>query len=699
MKKRKIQALIVTAMLFLSVNGLVLAQGENLRVGEIKFTHLNQLPEDFLLSKLPVRTGDKYTNKDLSDIYLALKRLDYISNVNVYPKIEGDTVNFQIEVDEKSNALDLARQEAASEELTKRTEFTVSNIDIEGVETLDKNELLNGLPIKTGEYFVPQEAINGAQKIFSTGYFSTVEPKVDRRADNTVSVIYIVQENPKINNVTITGNTLFTQEELVTASGLKSGEILNGNLLNPNSNGILNYYTKAGYSLARIESIDVSPEGNIEIGLTEGVVNSVTFKKVTAKRDNEKTSEKRANLRTQPYIFERTQEIKPGEIFQVKNVENTIRELYRTGIFTSIEPVLTGSETDPNARNVEFMVEERATTTINGSISYGTEVGLVGGIKLSDSNFLGRGQEASLNLEASNSGDKTFEISLFDPWIKNTERLQGGGSIYWRQVVDDDAGVDEIEKVRRIGTRWTIGKGLNSNIYVRGAIRFDNYKEYYREKELGDKYNLLAFSPSLIYDTRDNSYNPTKGIYATLSYETGKLFSRYNVNGENGKDYNQFEIDLRAYHPTFFGDKNTMAYRAVWGKTGSGTPDALRYSIGGSESIRGYEAGDFDGFDKFHATIENRTQINKSLQFVAFFDIGNAWQTSEKSALTGRTIYKPDRSSASSFKDLKKGYGIGLRINTPMGPLRFDYGWPMDPVIKGEKKTSGKFYFSFGQTF
>ena len=142
-----------------------------------------------------------------------------------------------------------------------------------------------------------------------------------------------------------------------------------------------------------------------------------------------------------------------------------------------------------------------------------------------------------------------------------------------------------------------------------------------------------------------------------------------------------------------------MAYRAVWGKTGSGTPDALRYSIGGSESVRGYEAGDFDGFDKFHATIENRTQINKSLQFVAFFDIGNAWQSTAKSQLTGRTIYKPDRTAASKFEDLKKGYGIGLRLNTPMGPLRFDYGWPMDPVKKGEKKTGGKFYFSFGQTF
>ena len=47
--KRKIYALIVTATLFLTVNGLVVAEGKDLRVGTIQFSHLNQLPEDFLL--------------------------------------------------------------------------------------------------------------------------------------------------------------------------------------------------------------------------------------------------------------------------------------------------------------------------------------------------------------------------------------------------------------------------------------------------------------------------------------------------------------------------------------------------------------------------------------------------------------------------------------------------------------------------
>ena len=664
----------------------------DLKVGSIEFSNLKELSPDLLLSKIPVKSGDSYTNKKLSDIYLSLKRLGYISEANVYPKIRGNTVNIMVEVSEVENASAIIQRKQMQEEMKKETEYTVASIDIEGLQTRRKEEYLKNLPIKPGDIFVPQKAVDGAQKIFDSGYFSTVEPKIDRKADNTVSIVYEVKENPAIQSISFEGNTLYKDAELEKALGIKKGEILNGNLLNPDKNGIIKLYNKDGYSVARIESINVSNEGDIKIGLSEGVVDSVEFEKAPSRKDNERQSEKRSTLRTKPYIFERVQKIKPGQIFQTKNIKDTVEELYRTGMFTSIEPVLEGKEDDPNARVVKLLVEERPTTTINGSISYGTSVGLVGELKLADSNFLGKGQDAAITLSASNKGDKTFDISWFDPWIRGTERVQAGGTIYWNVSVDDNADPDEVEKVKKIGTRWTIGKGLNSDLYVRLAARYDHYEELFSNKKVNDKYNLFAVGPSLIYDTRNNQYSPTKGIYSIFSYERGELIN-------DPRKYDQFEADLRAYHPTFFGDKNVMAYRVAWGSTGSGTPEALRFSIGGAESIRGYDYSAFDGYDKFHATIENRTKINDTLQLVAFFDIGNAWQKESKDPITGKKIYKPNRKDAHDFKDLKKGYGVGVRLNTPIGPLRFDYGWPMDPEKKGEKKDKGKFYFSFGQSF
>lgn len=678
--RNKIRAFVVTVSIFVAINAAVMAEG-NYTVGDITFSNLKELPGGFLETKLPVKTGDSYSNKSLSDIYLALKNLGYVSNVNIYPTIAGEKVNLVIEVDEANGALNLAKQVESKQDYTQKTEFKVTSVEITGAK--NTSDYISKIPAKVGEYFVPQDVLNGAKALFETGYFESVDPKVERKADNTVSINYVVVENPIISKVSVSGQTLYTEEQLKEALGIKEGEILNGNLLDPQNNGIIKKYNADGYSLARVENIKIEKDGALLVSLTEGIVTGISYSKVNSKKEEERRNPNQTKLRTQNYVFERVQKLHEGQVYNKENVEGTIRELYRTGLFTSIEPIFKGGEKDPNARVVEFLVEERPTASINGSISYGTSVGIVGGIKFSDTNFMGKGQEATFNVEMSNKGSKTAEIGLFDPWIKGTDRLQGGWSVYWKESKDEDAVGSELMKVRKIGTRLTLGKGLSDKIYVRTALRFENVREQEADQDVREKYNLVAVTPSIIYDTRNNSFNPQSGIYSTASYEYGELIS-------DPRSYSQVELDLRAYHRTFFKDSNVMAYRAVWGYTGGGTPESLRFSVGGAESIRGYDSGEFDGYNKFHLSIENRTQVNKFMQIVGFFDIGNAWQTADET---------PDRESANQFKDLKKGVGVGVRLNTPVGPLRFDYGWPLDAVTAGEKKESGKFYFSFGQTF
>ncbi len=677
--KNKMKLLLITAMLFLLSNAVSLA-AETYKVGNIEFTNLKELPKDLLVSKLPVHTGDSYSNKSLSDIYLALLKLGYVSNINIYPVIEGNNVNLTIEVDEANNALDTARQAETGQDLTKKTEYKIASVEIVGA---NQNQYISKVPLKVGEYFVPQDMINGAKALFETGLFESVDPQVERGTDNTINVKYVVVQNPIIKSVKIIGNTLYSEADLKKALGVEEGQVLDGNLLDPTNNGIVRKYTDAGYSLVKIQKININNDGDLEIELTEGIVDSITYSKVLPKKEGQRRSQSEKLLKTRDYLFQRIQDVQVGQVYNKANLESTIRELYRTGLFTSIEPELQGKEGDPNARSINLLVEERPTASINGTISYGTSVGLVGGIKFTDSNFLGKGQEATLNMEISNEGNKTFEIGLFDPWLRGTDRIQGGWTLYWKQTKDEDAIGNDLYKVKKAGAKFTLGKGLNSDLYVRTALRFESISEQEADRDIRDRYNLIAITPGFTYDTRDNSFNPKKGVYTSLNYEFGKITT-------DKREYSQIVSDMRLYHKTLFKDKNTMAYRMVYGYTGGDTPEALRFSVGGSESIRGYDSGIFDGYNQFYINIENRTQINNFMQLVAFFDMGNAWQSNSK---------EPNRKDANSFKDLKKGAGIGVRLNTPVGPLRFDYGWPLDSVRTGLDKEGAKFYFSFGQTF
>ena len=105
---------------------------------------------------------------------MLFRSLNYISNVNVYPQQVGDTVNLVVEVDETANALEAAQRQETAQDLTQKTEFVVSKVDVKGLEKISREEVLKNVQVKEGDQFIPQQAIDGAQKIFQTGLFASV---------------------------------------------------------------------------------------------------------------------------------------------------------------------------------------------------------------------------------------------------------------------------------------------------------------------------------------------------------------------------------------------------------------------------------------------------------------------------------------------------------------------------------------------
>ena len=98
-----------------------------------------------------------------------------------------------------------------------------------------------------------------------------------------------------------------------------------------------------------------------------------------------------------------------------------------------------------------------------------------------------------------------------------------------------------------------------------------------------------------------------------------------------------------------------------------------KFRVGGSETVRGYRYGEMQGDRMLIAQGEYRFPINETIHGAVFLDLGNAWE--------GEPI---------NLKDLKRGIGVGIRFNTPLGVMRIDYG-------VGER--GGEAYFSLGPTF
>ncbi|EFR42915.1 BamA/OMP85 family outer membrane protein [Dialister micraerophilus] len=203
------------------------------------------------------------------------------------------------------------------------------------------------------------------------------------------------------------------------------------------------------------------------------------------------------------------------------------------------------------------------------------------------------------------------------------------------------------------------------------AISVDADKYYSKSKEAIRKStgrtNSITFTH--VYDSRDNFFNATKGKRISVSAQWGGHglggdFDFYKVSGEG-----RFYKGLR--------NGNTLALRVMGGYIHGNIAYGNLFSLGGSNTLRGYEDEQFKGKKMYAATLEYRFPIAKKIQGVVFTDVGSAWDVG------GSMPWYVDSRS------INYAYGVGVRLQTPIGPIRLDYG-------HGDQN---KFHFSFGTQF
>ena len=676
----------------------------NLPIKSVEVVNNQQVPASLIKETLKLKEGARFSTEALLADFNALKETGYFEDVILQPISYDGGVRIVVDVVEKENVVDLLKEKGvAVNTLREDTDksIVISSVKFTGNSRVTTSELLDITQLKAGEYFSRSRVEDAQRRLLATGKFSEVRP--DAQVSNgKMALSFEVAENPIVKSIVITGNHTIPTSTIMSALTTKPGSVQNYNNLREDRDKILGLYQAEGYTLVNITDMSTDENGTLHISIVEGIVKKIEVKKMVTKQKGNRRTPNDDVLKTKDYVIDREIEIQPGKIFNVKEYDATVDNLMRLGIFKNVKYEARSIPGDPEGIDLILLIDEDRTAELQGGVAYGSETGLMGTLSLKDSNWRGKNQQFGFTFEKSNKDYTGFALDFYDPWIKDTDRVSWGWGAYKTNYGDEDSIL--FHEIDTVGFKVNIGKGLGKNFtlslgtkveYIKeahedGKLRkANNGKWYYNEKNkwreiegVDDKYWLWSIYPYISYDTRNNYLNPTSGLYAKWQIEGG------HAGGYKSGNFGNTTLELRTYHKGLFKN-NTFAYKVVGGVATNNTKESQKFWVGGGNSLRGYDGGFFKGSQKLVATIENRTQLNDIIGIVVFADAGRAWKQNGRDPSYTRDNNRFGRNIGTTA-------GVGIRLNTPIGPLRFDFGWPVGNKMDDDGM---KFYFNMGQSF
>lgn len=492
--------------------------------------------------------------------------------------------------------------------------------------------------------------------------------------------IFVIDPGPQrwVGTVRVLGNLSFSADEILAWTELRPGDPFDIIRTDQDRTAIENTYANRGFYQVRVVA-DIQPAAGEE----PPIVHDLVYRVEEGPRFFVGAIDVEGNEVTRRAIILRELVVQTGQVMSRDALAESRARLYATGYFDRVD--LVPRDPDPESGTVDLVVrvKERDMRFIGTGLGYGTRDQLRITAEWGHRNLWGRGKRASIRgLLAT----ELFPVDLVrariegryvEPWLFGT-RTQGTAELFYERS-------RELFNVGTVEGEYDlslVGLGLNANRritrYTRTWLTLQNE---WADIDPGvvpppdDAAPDVTRSVSVTVerDRRDDYFNPHKGF---LNRTFGRL-SGGPLGGDN--DFWKTYVESNWVQPA--GRAFTLAARlrvgteAPFGRSDL-VPDRERFKLGGASSVRGYGEQDIGPGDfLILANVEARFPIAWIVDGGLFVDGGNAWESWKDVRLVDFRLRKTkDDPALAAETEFRYSAGAGIRLATPVGPVRLDYG-------------------------
>jgi outer membrane protein insertion porin family len=562
----------------------------------------------------------------------------------------------------------------------------VDAISIDGT-TMEEEKIKSIMALRKRSAFNPDELEVDLERIkefyASLGYIhaSVLGPDI-RIAEQWAVITIRVHEGEQvlIANIAFQGVHEVQEEELRAALKIQEGGPYNEIDISESRRRVLALYREYGFN-------DVEVEVERELMTTEA---RITFLVSEGRPYYFGKTVVSGNQKTKFHVVDRELRYEEGMILDPSKTAEARQRLYKLGLFSSVE--FKELKRDDETVDVSVHVQEARAGSIEFGFGYDEYEKARGFVGVSYKNLWGMNRQASIRTEVSTLS-KRVVFNFREPWLFRRE-LEGRSFLLWEDREEKNIDTDEtLYNVEKYSASAGIEKRLSDKVTVNLFYEFsftdttDVQPDIVLSKEDVGTLTISSLIPGFIFDTRDNPFDPGKGIFAGMRVKTASelFFSQTDFVKITGRASSYRRLTSWLVAAVSFRGGTAVEL----GETDE-LPLVERFFLGGRNTVRGYdqdtlgpkgEDGNPTGGNVFLQTnLELRTRVYKEWRVVPFLDGGNVW-------LRNRDV---------DLSEMKFSAGLGLRYNTPVGPLRLDYGFKLDRE-PGESK--GEFHFSIGHAF